>query len=239
MYSRDDLSAQIIKNTCGINIKIASDLAFKLPYDKSMYKLNSEKRKIGINISSLLWDSKWTKENHFELMVDYKEFHNTLISQLINDNNYEIHIIPHVINLERPNSRENDYRICLEFQKKYGNQIKIAPPFDTPIEAKSYISNMDIFIGSRMHSTIAAISSGVATIPFSYSRKFEGLFGNLEYQYVISAQQFNTIQALRKTEEWIKNYRKLKEAGKVSKNRALNKLDLFEKELCCLFKELV
>ena len=33
----------------------------------------------------------------------------------------------------------------------------------------------------RLDATIGSISSGVATIPFSYSRKFEGLFGNLEY----------------------------------------------------------
>ena len=30
----------------------------------------------------------------------------------------------------------------------------LAPDFKNPIEAKSYISNMDVFIGARMHSTI-------------------------------------------------------------------------------------
>lgn len=44
------------------------------------------------------------------------------------------------------NARENDYRVCLQLKKKYGDRIEIAPPFNTPIEAKSYIANMNIFI---------------------------------------------------------------------------------------------
>ena len=93
--------------------------------------------------------------------------------------------------------------VC-KLKKKYGDKIEIAPPFNTPIEAKSYIANMDVFIGSRMHATIGSISSGVATIPFSYSRKFEGLFGNLEYPYVISARKFSLEEALEKSKSWIK-----------------------------------
>lgn len=31
-------------------------------------------------------------------------------------------------------------------KKKYGDRIEIAPPFNTPIEAKSYIANMNIFM---------------------------------------------------------------------------------------------
>ena len=44
------------------------------------------------------------------------------------------------------------------------------------MEAKSHISGMDFFIGSRMHACIAAYSSGVPVFPLGYSRKFTGLF---------------------------------------------------------------
>ena len=79
----------------------------------------------------------------------------------------------------------------------------LAPAFNTPIEAKSYISNMDIFIGSRMHSTIGAFSSNVATIPVSYSRKFEGLFNSLNYEYVINGRTESTNSAFDKTIEYV------------------------------------
>ena len=69
---------------------------------------------------------------------------------------------------------------------------------------------MDIFIGSRMHSTIAAFSSGVVTIPVSYSRKFEGLFNSFNYEYVINGKTENTESALNKTIEYIDKNAELK-----------------------------
>lgn len=233
-YTRDDLSAKYVKKTCKYDVKVASDMAFKLPFDKSMYSFNNNKIKIGINISSLLWDSQWAKENHFGLTVDYHEFHDSLIEYLLNDQRFEVHIIPHVIDLNKPEARENDYRVCLELGERYNDKIFVAPPFETPVEAKSYISNMDVFIGSRMHATIGAISSGVATIPFSYSRKFEGLFGNLDYPYVISARAISTEQALDDVKTWINEYDKLKNAGRKAVEGSIKKLDNFEKDILTL-----
>ena len=54
-----------------------------------------------------------------------------------------------------------------------------------------------------MHATIAAFSAGVADIPFSYSRKFEGLYDSLGYPYVIHGCTDTTVQAINKTIEWI------------------------------------
>ena len=189
------------------------------------------------NISSLLWDSQWAKENHFGLTVDYEQYHVKILEWLMEQSKYKIHIIPHVIDFEQPDARENDYRVCLQLKKKYGDRIEIAPPFNTPIEAKSYIANMNIFIGSRMHATIGAISSGVATIPFSYSRKFEGLFGNLDYPYVISARKFSLEEALEKSKLWIQNYEKLKVCGQKSVEESYTRLELLENDIRCLLEK--
>lgn len=237
VYSRDDVSARIIKENTGTEIRVASDMAFKLPFDKGAYHLSSGKIKVGINISSLLWDSEWAKENYFGLTVDYHKYHTAIIEDLINRNDYELHIIPHVIDLIHPDSRENDYRICLKLGEKYKDKLVIAPPFETPLEAKSYIANMDIFIGSRMHATIGSISSGVATIPFSYSRKFEGLFGNIGYPYVISAKEISTKEAIDKTQKWIKSYRILKQKGREAVACSMRYLDNFEADVLALLGE--
>jgi colanic acid/amylovoran biosynthesis protein len=61
----------------------------------------------------------------------------------------------------------------------------LAPFFLNPIFAKNYIAGLDFFAGARMHSTIAAFSSGIAVFPMAYSRKFNGLFiDTLDYKYM-------------------------------------------------------
>ena len=56
-----------------------------------------------------------------------------------------------------------------------------------------------------MHATIAAISSGVPVIPVAYSRKVNGLYGNLQYPHYIDAkdQEMDTKKAVVKTLQMI------------------------------------
>lgn len=191
IYCRDKISQNLLVNRFGINDSIlVSDMAFVLPYNKSKYSF-SNKVKIGINVSGLLYKGGFNKENQFGLTLDYSELIAKLIDSL--SPNYEIHLIPHVIDLKE-NAYDDDYKTCKKLNEKYPNTI-LSHPFETPIDAKSYISNMDVFIGSRMHSTIASFSSKVVTIPISYSRKFEGLFGSLKYPYVVNARKESTDSA--------------------------------------------
>lgn len=216
IYCRDELSKDLLEKDYNIkNVELASDMAFILPYNKEMYKFEkTNKKKLGINISGLLYKGGFNSENQFNLSIDYKEYIDKTISYFIEKNEYEIHLIPHVIDLSK-NSYDDDYKICELLKQKFSDCI-LAPAFNTPIEAKSYISNMDIFIGSRMHSTIGAFSSKVATIPVSYSRKFEGLFNSLNYEYVINGRTESTNSAFDKTIEYVENYKKIEEQQKKS-----------------------
>ena len=90
---------------------------------------------------------------------------------------------------------------------------------------------MDVFLGSRMHSTIGAISSGVATIPLSYAYKFEALYSHIDYPYVINARTVTTDEALNMVKQWMNESDNLKEAGKIAVNRALDELIDFKKNL--------
>ena len=94
---------------------------------------------------------------------------------------------------------------------------------------------MDIFIGARMHATIAAFSSGVATIPTAYSRKFSGLYNNLGYDCVVDMQKLTTEQALELTIQYVKDYQKLIEKRNVSINKINSKsertIEIFEEIL--------
>lgn len=230
IFCRDELSRKYIYEEFGIkNSILSTDMAFALPYKKDMYNF-TEQKKIGINISGLLFRGGFTQNNQFDLKIDYPHFVKKLIV-ILNETypDYEIHLIPHVINLEE-NAHDDDYKVCKQLNKEYPDTI-LAPIFTTPIEAKSYISNMDIFIGSRMHSTVAAFSSGVLTIPVSYSRKFEGLFGSLNYPYVINTKKENMESAIELILRYIENKNQLVESHEKSMSLIIKEIKLFKESL--------
>ena len=103
--------------------------------------------------------------------------------------------------------------------------------FKTPIEAKNCIASMDIFVGARMHATIAAFSAGVATIPTAYSRKFSGLFENLGYGHVIDLTVLHTDDAVKQTLEMIADYKKLKIEVESCMVNVKEKLEILENVL--------
>ena len=191
VFTRDEISTEYVKEIANVDAITVTDLAFMLPYDKSKYSFSSNK-KIGLNVSGLLWRGGFSEDNQFCLKMNYQSFIIRAIEQLKNDG-YEIHLIPHVVADENL-THDDDVAICKELSEKKG--VLCAPAFKTPIDAKSYISNMDVFVGARMHSTIAAFSSGVPTIPVSYSRKFQGLYNTLNYDYIIDAKNLDEGEAV-------------------------------------------
>lgn len=94
---------------------------------------------------------------------------------------------------------------------------------------------MDIFIGSRMHSTIASFSSRVVTILISYSRKFEGLFGSLNYPYVVNAKEESTESAFELVMKYISEEDDLKKAQEISLQLIGKKNDDFKNSILKFF----
>ena len=234
IYCRDEISQKLISEKFHINNSVlVSDMAFILPYDKNMFQLSSNK-KLGLNISGLLFRGGFNLENQFNLNLDYRLLIEKLVFNL--SKKYELHLNSHVIDLNN-NSYDDDYKICKEMHMKFPSTI-LAPAFNSPIEAKSYISNMDIFIGSRMHSTIAAFSSGVVTIPISYSRKFEGVFGSLNYPYVINAKKEDTESAYNLVLNYIRKEQSLKHCQEQSLSLIKRKKIIFEKSISNIIEEI-
>lgn len=156
------------------------DVAFYMPFEQQTH--NNGKINVGINISGLLWNGGYTRNNQFNLKTDYQKLIQKTISYFLSIQNVQLHLVPHVIPENAP--IENDYAVCLEIIKD-NNQIILSPRFKTPIEAKSYISGLDFFIGARMHACIAAFSTGIPVFPMAYSRKFNGLFAEtLQYEWM-------------------------------------------------------
>lgn len=225
-FARDESSCERANKISKKEIKLSSDVAFLLPYDIDKYKVESEKVKVGINISGLLTAGGYTVNNDFNLIVNYKEYTERLIESLLAVGKYEIYLIPHVIGNRSSNHCENDLYVCDKLIEKFPS-CNLSPIFKTPMDAKSFISKMDVFTGARMHSTIAAFSTGVATIPFSYGLKFEGLYGGEGYNYCISGKELSTDEAVDLTMKYIVDYEQLKEATIKPVERMKNKLKFF------------
>ena len=92
-----------------------------------------------------------------------------------------IHLVGHVQSDIQP--IEDDQRAGAKLAEEFPG-IVLAPVFASPVDAKSYIADMDFFMGARMHATIAAFSAGVPVVPMAYSRKFRGVFATLGYNHV-------------------------------------------------------
>lgn len=140
---------------------------------------------IGINISGLLFNKGYSGNNEFGLATDYKEVINNIISFFCANDNCRIILIPHVY--EKSNKKanpylkkENDLAASYYFHNSLpSNQSKKMLVLEEELDQnqiKLIIGKCDFFIGSRMHSTIAAISQFIPTAGLAYSKKFSGVY---------------------------------------------------------------
>ena len=227
VYSRDQDSTDYVRKLTGIDAFTATDMAFALPYVKKSLP-QTECVRIGINVSGLLWNGGFREKNQFGLAFSYQDYIRKILHVLQKKPQYEVHLIPHVVGNEI-SCPDDDANICEKLALEY-NMI-FAGAFKTPIEAKNYIAAMDFFTGARMHSTIAALSAGIPVLPFSYSRKFEGMFSTLDYAWIISAKSMSLEEAIDLTLRSIEQRRELATNVISSMNKVKNKLVCFTEDL--------
>ncbi|MDD2808406.1 polysaccharide pyruvyl transferase family protein [Rhodoferax sp.] len=236
VFARDGLSmAYLIAAGHSTNTQEVIDVAFRLPYEKKIAS-NSIATKVGINVSGLLLNGGYTKNNQFGLTVDYPVLIDRLIAYFQSLPNTEVHLVAHVIARTLP--VEDDYAAIIELGRKYPSAI-IAPEFQSPSEAKSYISGLDFFTGARMHACIGAYSSGVAVVPMAYSRKFNGLFNSLGYTAIADLIKDSTDEAYSKIVSGFDDRVKLKQLVEVGNLKAIQKIQGYEDYLVEVFKKLL
>ena len=67
-------------------------------------------------------------------------------------------------------------KAAMRVEDKHKDRVFVSPDTFDQNQVKWLISNMDWFCGTRMHSTIAALSRGVPTSAIAYSDKTKGVF---------------------------------------------------------------
>ncbi|MCC5888536.1 MAG: polysaccharide pyruvyl transferase family protein [Gammaproteobacteria bacterium] len=135
---------------------------------------------IGLNVSGLIWHAQRLKGDGFGFKADYKDVIMRLLVWLMEETYAKVLLIPHV--QVASGQDESDDDACAEVLAKLGDRLDwksrcaVVPPGCDSYELKWIISQCDWFCGTRMHATIAGLSSGVPTASIVYSDKAQGVF---------------------------------------------------------------
>jgi polysaccharide pyruvyl transferase WcaK-like protein len=203
----------------------ATDVALRLPYDPPAQRAPGKPVRVGINVSGLLFNGGYTRNNMFGLKVDYPGLMRDVLGFFRDRADCEVHLVSHVVTPGRP--VENDHAACLTLAAEYPGAI-VAPVFASPSEAKSYIAGLDFFTGARMHACIAALSSGVPVLPMAYSRKFAGFFGTLGYNHMVDCKAATAPEILERLCNAFENRARLKAEAEAATAAGLARLAAYE-----------
>lgn len=233
--TRDGLSRSLLADLTRREVLLTTDVAVSLPWEPTLHELPpTDQPRVGFNVSGLLWNGGYTGQNQFQLQADYRQYCHGVIKGLLADG-LQVHLVPHVIS-RGDASREDDVAASMELLAEHQGCV-LAPPFTTPIAAKSYISLMDAFLGSRMHATIAAFTTGVPTVPVSYSRKFAGFFQNLDYPVLVDLAEMDTSSATAATLKYVRERGQLAPLVAQGRRRADELIAVFLNQLAIWLPE--
>ncbi len=136
---------------------------------------------VGLNISGLLHMGGYERNNMFGLVVDYRKLVRDLIDHLTGTLGATVLLVPHVFGPRE--DLESDSTVCEAIYEELGpgreNKLYLARGTYDQGEIKYIIGLCDVFIGSRMHACIAALSQSVPTVSIAYSRKFIGVMESI------------------------------------------------------------
>lgn len=189
---RDSLSYQTLMDNIDEGDKYAikgktellPDIAFAmLPKKIDISIFENTRKTAGINLSTLILREKYTKNKNL-IISEYKK-----IVQYLLKKNYTVLLIPHVMQgadldaLKMVASDMNDENLILLENEKLSSP-----------ELKYIISQCDLYMGARTHSTIAAYGSRIPTYVLGYSIKSLGIAKDIYGDYnkhVLPVQSVN------------------------------------------------
>lgn len=234
VFTRDEPSRTFLAGITSRHVNLTTDVAVKLPWnDSAPDPRRHSGPPIGLNVSGLLWSGGYTKDNQFGLRADYRELCRKLAAALLGAG-FEVHLLPHVITPEG-DDWEDDVTASQQLHAEYP-QCFLAPRFQDPVEAKSYIARMEALVGARMHATIAALTTGVPPVPLAYSRKFAGFFGNLGYSAIIDLTELNTDDAVERAMKYVEDRQNLAKDTELANQIAETRIRVFTERLGVLAK---
>ena len=193
VWARDPSSFEVLSDLLGPYFDSARhregvDMAFGMTSDRPPEErrfddwLSAAEPLAGINISGLLFDPPPANNDYEQLTIDYREVMAKLLHRLVLSEGVRILLVPHVLGrgAVNPQSDQAATERLMATLDLPPNRVRVVPSTGlTPAQAKWWISQCDWFCGGRMHSTIAALSSGVPAAAIAYSVKTAPVFATV------------------------------------------------------------
>jgi polysaccharide pyruvyl transferase WcaK-like protein len=241
IVARDTASAEFAKELVNFkrDVRLSRDVAF------SMKPIAPEELRtipgpawekvppgtIGINVNGLMYNGGYTRTNMFNLKIDYPELVLSICRYFMDHTDKSILLIPHTF--APPGNVESDNECCWHVIGAAATdgtgQIRMLDGEHDQHELKSVIGNLDFFIGSRMHSCIAALSQGIPCAAIAYSMKFRGVFASVGMEEsVFDGREWSNDIILQKIIEQYKQRESIR-------NRLAKEIEFVEKDLHGVF----
>jgi polysaccharide pyruvyl transferase WcaK-like protein len=150
---------------------------------------------IGFNINGLIYNSPQNTVSQYGFKADYRRTLVDFLTWVLERGDTRVVLIPHV--MSEHGHYESDHGASTALVQglpgKFKDRITVSPNDLDQSQVKWLISKMDWFCGPRMHSTIAALSSGVATASIVYSDKAKGVFETCgQSDYAVDPRELDT-----------------------------------------------
>ena len=174
IYVRDDgFVSEWEKN--GLSYMKEKDLSFYM--EPIPFPFITHKPCVGINVSGLAYS------NRFGNLAGQFDYYPLLMKRLVKrfqSRGCYIYLIPHSYNVNNPERFNDDLESSLEFYTELDNidNVTLVDQDLISPQLKFLISQMDFFVGTRMHANFAAIFTGIPVFGLAYSYKFRSAFEN-------------------------------------------------------------
>lgn len=174
IYVRDDNFVEELKSN-GLSYEKMKDLSCYM--QPVSFPIEIKKPCVGINVSGLAYSNK------FGNLVGQFDAYPKLMTELVKlfrSKGCSIYLIPHSYNVGKPELNNDDMEASKQFYNSLEDKINvffIDKDLISP-QIKYIISQMDFFLGTRMHANFAAIFTNTPVFGLAYSYKFKSAFEN-------------------------------------------------------------
>ncbi len=142
-------------------------------------RANRPRPLVGLNVSGLLHIGGYGGNNAFALKCDYPELIERVLALLIETRGANVLLVPHVFGSAAESDTIAIDALYDKWAARYpGRLSRVTAPLDQA-EIKYVIGQCDLFVGSRMHACIAALSQAVPAVGIAYSQKFAGVLASV------------------------------------------------------------
>lgn len=186
VWARDPNSYERLRELLGVDFDpdshfLGADVAFTLPAadpgdrlrDAASWLAQNDPT-IGVNISGLLYNDPGAAARRFGLRAHYPSAMELLVRRMLGETERRVLLVPHV---PGPGT-ESDTAAVRDLARRFDGEgrVCVLPSHLGADEVKHVIARTEWFVGARMHSTIAALSTRTPTAAVAYSDKFQGVF---------------------------------------------------------------